>query len=139
MNNYLHIGDVFSIVEGDVVYAKIPEKFVYVNSKKGTLTDHDIKVGESLKSSYYPKEIMYTYDYVGDYVVTSAIFTGGGGGMGMNGYESYSDGWKVYAKKLKNGKWDDKGLEISFYQSGSFTAMIKRKIPVIKRMKLKFV
>jgi hypothetical protein len=56
----------------------------------------------------------------GKYLVTHTEFSGGGG-IAMF-HDEYPDGYLVRAKKLVNGMPGD--LEIRFYQSGSFTAMI---------------
>lgn len=134
---YLQIGDVFDIHFGDTIYAKFPEKFIYYNSEKDDLAETNITVGEIRKSSKKSQEIYKTASFVGEYVVTSATLTGGGSGHGPN--DRYPDGWQITARKMKNREWDEKGIEIRFYQSGCFTAMITRKISVKKKMKMKFV
>jgi hypothetical protein len=74
----------------------------------------------------------------GEFVVTQTQFTGGGHGMGMN--DEYPNGHHITCKKLKDGQYDPKGIEITFYQSGSFTAMIlPEKIKAIRQMERKFV
>lgn len=95
---------------------------------------------KKLKDSFiFPKSKKGLYDtakLVGEYVVTNAGYSGGGTGHGP--HDVYPDGWHVEAKKLKNGKFDEKGEEISFYQSGCFTAM-NEDVPVVRKMKSNFV
>ena len=60
-----------------------------------------------------------TGDFEGVYTVTKIERSGGGSQLGMNGHpDIYPDGHRVYAK-------DNKGHHVSFYQTGSFTAMIR--------------
>ena len=72
----------------------------------------------------------------GEFVVVKTNVEGGGSGMGFN--DTYPDGYKVYCKRLCDGEFDEKGTEVSFYQIGCFSAMIKN-IEVVKKIKLKFV
>lgn len=60
--------------------------------------------------------------FLGKYVVINTESSGSGNGMGQG--DHYPDGWKVIAKKLNEDKFDPDGLEISFYQTGAFTAKI---------------
>jgi hypothetical protein len=71
----------------------------------------------------------------GEFVVIKTRLEGGGTGHGH--YDVYPDGYKVYCKKLKDGKFDKDGTEVSFYQSGSFTAMIENIAP-IRKMQAKY-
>jgi len=74
----------------------------------------------------------------GEFVVIKTAFDGGGHGMGHNDY--YPDGHHVFCKRLKNGKYDEKGHEVEFYQSGSFTAVIEpEKLSVVRTLTPKFV
>lgn len=58
----------------------------------------------------------------GEYVVVNTELDGGG----RSHNDVYPDGHRVYCKKLLfDGRYDDKGFEVNFYQSGSFTAMIE--------------
>jgi hypothetical protein len=68
--------------------------------------------------------------YIGEYVVTDARMEGGGTGMGPG--DVYPDGWRIIARKLNNEEYDPKGLRISFYQSGCFSAMLTNIKPVRK-------
>ena len=73
----------------------------------------------------------------GEFVVTKTLLDGGGVAM-FN--DVYPDGHHVYCKKLKDGKFDADGIEINFYQSGAFTAMIlSNEISPIRTMSAKFV
>jgi hypothetical protein len=133
-NEFLKVGDVFKIKPGMEVYAEFPAYYIFdnvrSNSKDATeLHSHDVTVGEKLKNRYE------TGHLAGDYVVTRTADEDGGTGMGP--HDVYPDGWHVTAKKLKNGRWDENGIEISFYQSGCFTAM-NEKVPVIRTMKMRF-
>jgi hypothetical protein len=74
----------------------------------------------------------------GQYLVTKTKFTGGGTGMGP--HDVFPDGHHVTCKKLGfNGKFVEDGLEINFYQSGSFTAMIyPEDLKVERQMKMSY-
>lgn len=81
-----------------------------------------------------PERETFTFE-IGEFVVTRTERTGGGTAMWN---DVYPDGHKVYCKRLKDGKFDDEGDEISFYQTGAFNAMI-RDIEPIRRMEVSFV
>jgi hypothetical protein len=66
----------------------------------------------------------------GEFVVIKTSYEGGGTGHGQ--YDVYPNGHCVYCKKLKGGKFDINGIEINFYQSGCFTAMIENITPIRK-------
>ena len=104
-------GDVITIKEGHTVYADIPEHFVYAN-KRGCfdLTHSKVVIGEQL--GYL----------AGKYIVSKTSFDGGGTGHGAG--DVYSDGHHVFCIK------EDKSQKVDFYQSGSFTAMIKDIEPI---------
>jgi hypothetical protein len=108
----LQEGDIIEIKEGHKIYADIPEHFVYEN-KKGSfkLTHNDIKVEGELKY------------FVGKYIVYKT--TNDGGGMGSSINDFYPDGHHVFCERLDNFE-----VKIDFYQSGSFTAMIKDINPI---------
>ncbi|MDO4282726.1 MAG: hypothetical protein Q4D02_03740 [Clostridia bacterium] len=71
----------------------------------------------SLESEEYDASILE-----GEYIVVKT--ENSDGGTGMRSHDIYSDGWRVFAKKMKDGKIDSEGIEVSFYQTGAFTAMI---------------
>jgi hypothetical protein len=83
----------------------------------------------------YGSDILDTKKYIGEYVAYQTSEDGGGTGNGPN--DIYSDGHLVKAIKLNNGKFDKKGLKISFYQTGSFTAM-NEEVKVLRTMKMEF-
>lgn len=71
----------------------------------------------------------------GEYLVIKTDFCGGGTGHGQ--HDIYPDGHNVTCKKLRDGKYDADGFEVSFYQSGSFTAMIlPEELEVVRDMKM---
>jgi hypothetical protein len=72
----------------------------------------------------------------GDFVVVKTQYSGGGIDMGRN--DVYADGYRVYCKKLKDGVFDKYGIEVSFYQNGSFTCIIPNIKP-IRKLKQQFV
>jgi hypothetical protein len=123
----LQEGDVVNMIAGLQVYAEVPQKYCYSNSKSNQLCETEIQLGIA-------KNFFRTNKFIGAYVVVKTRMTGGGTAHGP--HDIYPDGHKVYLKKLKNGKWDEKGLEISFYQSGSFTCVIEpEKIKPVRKMK----
>jgi hypothetical protein len=73
----------------------------------------------------------------GEFLVVKTKFEGGGTAM-FN--DRYTDGHHVFCKKLNiDGTYED-SIEVDFYQSGSFTAMIlPGKITVIRTLTPKFV
>ena len=113
-DNFLEKGDVIELTSGMKVYANVPEHFVYSN-KRGSfaLTHTGIRLGEE-------------FDYLcGKYIVTRTAYDGGGTGMGSN--DVFPNGYHVFCVKA-----DDRTIEVDFYQSGCFTAMIKDIIPIGK-------
>jgi len=68
----------------------------------------------------------------GEYLVVRTAFDGGGTGHGS--HDVYPDGHHVFCKALRDGKYEEDGDEIDFYQSGSFTCVI-RDIKPIRKMK----
>ncbi len=108
MNDFLQEGDVIELGIGHKVYANVPEHFIY-QDKRGSwkLTKTDIDLSNQ------------DFDYLrGIYVVTKTEMTGGGTGHGR--HDVYPNGHKVTAKMGGDGE------EVSFYQSGCFTAMISK-------------
>jgi hypothetical protein len=167
-------GDVILLKNGNVVYTKIPEMFVYSNRKTSKKPVSDIVVigmkycndtditgnimnvasgvverfgyeGISLSMEdatkfvmskiKQPKEEEFIIDE-GEFVVVKTEY--GGGGTGMGDRDVYPNGHRVYCRRLKEGKFDENGTEISFYQTGCFTAMIT-DIKPIRKLKLQFV
>lgn len=110
--------------------------------KKDIIGDFNFRLGLKVKAnvikefieSQLPNIKVDEFDtsiFAGEYVVFKTAMKGGGRGHGP--YDIYPDGANVTCKKLKKGKWDEKGLEISFYQSGAFTATIKPEELSVKR------
>lgn len=113
MNYKLTDGDVIALVAGHKVYANVPKHFVYSNAKGDfSLVKTDVTLGGD-------------FDYlIGRYIVTSTSFTGGGTGHGP--HDVYPNGHLVKCSSVD-------GLhEVSFYQSGCFTAMIEDIKPIGK-------
>lgn len=97
-------GDIITLKDGHEVYAKVPLHFVSA-SDKGCfdMVKRDITIGGQL--SYF----------AGKYVVVKTTFDGGG-----STYDGgYPNGHHVFCRKIDNDK-----IEVNFYQSGCFTAMI---------------
>lgn len=100
-----------------------------VNVEKSKVVEFvKANVPEQQKEQFILKE--------GEFVVTKTTFDGGGTGHGQ--CDVYPNGHHVFCKALKNGEYDESGIEINFYQSGSFTCMITDISP-IRNMTMKFV
>jgi hypothetical protein len=74
----------------------------------------------------------------GEFLVVETKREGGGKAM-FN--DEYPDGHHVFCKKLNaDGSYNENGLEVDFYQTGSFTAMIEStEISPIRTLTAKFV
>jgi hypothetical protein len=83
----------------------------------------------------YKIEQYDTSIFIGEYIVVSAYEESSSSGHGRG--DDYSGGWRVECKKLNNDKYDSNGLEIYFFQSGCYTAMIENIEP-IRKMKMTF-
>ena len=180
MKELLKEGNVIILRAGMMVYAEIPEMFVYINTKLSSkLTSTEVEIGQVFSNcesqdddinetiDNIVKRIAEAFDYhnvqlndptdvntfvrkqlpplphndlkipEGQYLVTKTKF--GGGGIGHGGQNDvYPNGHKVTCKKLDtNGNYVEDGMEVSFYQSGSFSAMIMpEKLEVIGNMKV---
>jgi hypothetical protein len=112
----LKAGDVIELKKGHTVYATIPEHFAYSN-KVGcfNLCDTEVPVGGE-------KNGLNTDYLLGKWIVTSTASEGGGTGHGCN--DVYPDGHRVTCMQIKR-QFGDFQPRVSFYQTGSFTAMIK--------------
>ena len=108
-------GDVFEIKHGDKVYTDVPNHFIYSNRKGDwAVSRSDVLVKHG-----------GLFDFlIGKYIVTRTTFDGGGTAM-FN--DEYPNGHHVFAVKVDNDR-----INIDFYQSGAFTAMIKNREPVGK-------
>jgi len=145
--NLLQKGDVIRLTKGMKVYALIPEMFVYSNRTSSTgVAKTDIRIGE-IRSSQFSmsnniKETLSlfgmtinddevapfidglglnlsfdTSKFEGEYTVTYAVSDGGGTGMGL--HDVYPIGYHVFCEKK-----DNPSIQVDFYQTGAFTAMI---------------
>ena len=126
----LKVGDVIKLKKGHSVYMKIPYKFIFkdVDEKSNEANDiytRRVQIGEIYKTS---KKTFKTKNLIGEYVATRAEYEGGGAGHGSG--DVYSDGYHIICRKLLNGKWDSEGIELGFYQSGSFSACSRETSPV---------
>ena len=114
----LEEGDVIILKIGHVVYADIPEHFVFSN-RKGIWTLTHINV-----------TIVGEFKYLlGKYIVIKTAFDGGGTGMGH--HDTYPNGHHVWAEQVPERK-EDICHKVDFYQTGAFTAMITDIEPIGK-------
>ena len=112
MTELLKEGHVIELNSSHTVYANIPKHFVYANCKGDfSLTKTEVSLLEN--------DFAY---FRGRYIVTGTENTGGGLGHGMHDY--YPDGYLVKCIS------EDGKHEVSFYQTGCFTAMIENIKPV---------
>ena len=118
-NKLLQEGEIFELRDGDMVYTDIPRHFAFGNRHGDvSLTHHEAKVS-SLWNHLQQR-----------FVVTKTNMTGGGTGHGAG--DVYHPGHHVWAKGLDL----EAKVEIDFYQTGSFTAMIEREVEVLGRATL---
>jgi hypothetical protein len=104
-----------SIVNGVI------DKFSY----QGVDVDRD-KVVKFVKANVDNQEKETFVLNEGEFVVIKTTFDGGGSGHN----DTYPDGHHVFCKALKNGEYDENGVEVEFYQSGSFNCMIEDITPI---------
>lgn len=110
----LQEGDIIELGGGQTVYATLPQHFLYAN-RKGVF---DVVSHEEIKIA---GELSYL---AGRYVVYKTAKTGGGSrGPG----DTYPSGHHVWCEQLS-----DRDRKVDFYQTGSFTAMIKDIVPIGK-------
>lgn len=163
----LKVGDVINLTDGMKVYAMIPEMFVYSNRKTSReLTKEVVTIGKIYKNNTnidkdinnlisdiieefnsrgfsiseedvrefvlskikQPEEETFSI-HGGEFIVIKTLLDGGS--------DYYPDGHRVYCQKLNNGSYDEDAIEVNFYQTGCFTAMIEDIKPV-RKLKLKF-
>lgn len=111
-------GDVIELKDGHRVYGHAPKHFLYDNCSG----DFELCSGEFTIGG----ELHY---FSGKYIVIKTEITGGGYGHGP--HDVYPDGHKVTCVKA-----DNESVKVSFFQSGSFTCMIKDIEPVgVARLK----
>jgi len=120
----LRMGDVFLIEKGQPLYVK-DHGCDKEEVRAGEPTEHqeykkDMVVfkGRKYFSGSYLETIQHKIPRVGEYVVVSTEYCGGGTGMGP--HDVFPDGHMVIAKPV-NGR----GTRVSFYQTGCFTAMLE--------------
>lgn len=109
----LQRGDIIMLTKEHMVYASIPEHFIYSN-RRGSweLTNSNV-------------QLVGNFEYLqGKYIVISTSSKGGGTGHGP--HDVYPDGWNVVCQSECGAH------EVSFYQSGCFTAMITNILPIGK-------
>jgi hypothetical protein len=176
MKTLLKEGDVIFLENGMMVYASIPEMFIFENKKKSRkLIKHKIIIGKNFVNNTDitedvknlakqiveafsiclgyslskvdalnfieskvnpPKSISFCLEE-GEFVVTKTNSDGGGIAMF---HDEYPDGHHVFCKKLKDSNFDENGIEVDFYQTGSFTAMISpKKLSLLRTMSRNFV
>lgn len=136
---YIRIGEVRRNKVHDVesvkasIATKIQEAF---SSSSGFNISSE--AAKNIVESILPEHAEEQYDgsdLKGEYLVIRTAFEGG-----SDGRDWYPNGHHVFAKKLKDGKYDPEGIEISFYQSGEFTAMIlPSEIQPIRKMTMTFM
>jgi hypothetical protein len=130
MSNKLTVGDVFEACNGMRVYGMIPKHFAYANRANDPTPAHcELTVGEIKSRDSHTLDLGYLK---GLYVVEHAASKGGGTGHGP--HDIYPDGWHIRARKLKaDSSYDPHGVEIDFYQSGSFT-VVNPTVPVVGKL-----
>lgn len=108
-------GDIIEIIEGDRVYATVPQHFLYTNRR-----------GVFDKFAHGEVRVAGDMAYLaGRYVVYKTSHDGGGTGHGS--HDVYPSGHHVFCEKLDNRK-----RKVDFYQTGCFTCMIPDREPVGK-------
>lgn len=136
----LGVGDVIKLVPGMTVYAAVPESFVYASRRDSPLsrtTESVVRIGTILDNG-----LGHTFDtgfLAGEYVVVDTDDTGGSHGHGDHFY--HASGQHVVAQRLApDGKYDENGQIVSFYQRGPFKALIEpNEIAPIRKMRRIFV
>jgi hypothetical protein len=92
----------------------------------------------SLPEFKFKSDKFDTSAYIGEYVVVEAGYSGGGAeSPSLRPNDIYPDGWLIKAKKLKDGKYSKSGKAISFFQSGSFTA-VNESVKTIRTLEQTF-
>lgn len=116
--NLLQEGDVIELELGHKVYMKIPDHFIFANTvgRFDHCSQTEVIIGETKKG-------WDTSALAGEYIVVSTANTGGGTGHGPG--DIYPDGHYV---KCVHRNYPL--LKVSFYQTGSFTAMITEIKPI---------
>ena len=117
-------------VDQERIVSEVKDTVKEIKEKIQRLSGKKIEVSDVMAfvNRYVPKlDPKATYDtssLCGKYVVVKTSF--GGGGTGMGPHDVYPDGFEVFARRLnKNGTYNPNGTQVSFYQTGSFSAMIE--------------
>jgi hypothetical protein len=109
--NYLKVGDIIELKPGHEVYAMVEARSVYANRKYSRkLTQTNVTLNEENFSHL-----------LGEFVVIAAVKEAGD----SDPHDPWPGGWKVTCRSLA-----DPMIEVSFYQSGCFTAKITDIEPV---------
>lgn len=114
-------GDIIELKDGHTVYAKIPAHFAFSN-RIGCF-DEVVKTEVTIGKN---KNGLNTDFFKGRYVVTGTSVDGGGEGHGPG--DVYPDGHHVKASKFVEKI--DSPINVEFYETGYFTAMIKDLQPI---------
>ena len=116
------------------ILERIKDSFMYEIGMNINQQKAEDFITSSLNS--YKFETFDTSMFIGEYCVIETSMTGG---SYAQGYDYYPDGYMVRCKKLKDGLVDENGIEVSFYQSGSFTVVIKPdEIQAIRQISQKY-
>lgn len=102
------------------------------NSRGFSISEEDVRefVLSKIKQ---PEEETFSI-HGGEFIVIKTLLDGG---SHYNDRDYYPDGHRVYCQQLINGSYHEDAIEVNFYQTGCFTAIIK-DIKPIRKLKLKF-
>ena len=117
-------GDIIILKIGDTVYYEIPSHFLYEN-RVGVFNEvsRDAVVIGNHKG-------LDTEFLEGEYVVIKTAMDGGGTGHGV--HDTYPNGHHVWCEKMFDGGIGHPGIRVDFYQTGSFTVLLKNRKPIGK-------
>lgn len=127
LNNFINIEET-----KETFMSAIQDEFQLRLGKQADENIINSLVEDTLRS--YTPETFDTSSLEGEYVVVNTKTESGAGYGRMN---IYPDGHHVFAKKLKDGVYDEQGEEISFFQSGCINPSIK-DISSVRKMKMNF-
>ena len=117
-------GDVIELKDGHHIYIRLPEHFCYGN-RIGVFN----KLSETVVCVGQNKSGLKTNFLKGRWVVYATAYDGGSHGGGMSGNDFYQNGYHVFIEKIIHEIGNPR-IRASFYQTGSFTAMIEDIKPV---------
>lgn len=122
---YLKVGDIIELKKGHRVYAKLPSIFICDNGDFNfSLHSGEVEIGIMQRG-------LDTSILSGEYLIVKTEISGGGCAMGP--HDIYPDGYKVFARKITDGRYGTpliSEFEVRFYQSGCFTCMIRDIKPI---------